>query len=268
MTSVFPLMEFARNVAGERGEVSLLLPPGAEVHTWQPRPSDIKRLSSSDLFISIGSGLEPWLADILKSISNPKLRILEASQGLDLIPGAQDQHIFDPHIWLDFKNCQIIVDKIREILTMIDPSSAQVFMRNSAFCKEKLEKLDKKFSKGLENCLHRTFILGGHAAFGYLAKRYNLRQISLYGLSPDSEPTPRSLIEVVELAKKYKIKVIYYEINVSSKLAKVVAKEIGAKTLVLNPGANLTKNQLMQGLSFFDIMEENLKNLKDGLVCN
>ena len=275
VTSVFPLLEFAGAVSGERGEVSLLLPPGAEIHTWRPRPSDIIRLSSADLFIYIGADLEPWLHDLLKSVRNPNLRVLEASRGIPLIDGEGIVHnahehehgAHDPHIWLDFENDQRIIDKIVAVLSEMDPERSSVFERNASAYKEKLLRLDKKFKDGLKDCVHRTIILGGHAAFGYLARSYNLRQISLYGLSPDSSPTPKKLIKVVELAKKYKIKVIFFEVYVSDELAKVLAEEVGARTLVLNPGANLTKEQLKSGKTFFDIMEENLENLKDGLIC-
>ncbi|NOR21163.1 MAG: zinc ABC transporter solute-binding protein [Candidatus Aminicenantes bacterium] len=275
VTSVFPLLEFAGAVSGERGEVSLLLPPGAEIHTWQPRPSDIIRLSSADLFIYVGADLEPWLHDLLKSVRNPNLKVLEASLGIPLIDeegivhnAHEHEHgAHDPHIWLDFKNDQRIVDKIAAVLSEMDPEGSLVFKRNAFIYKEKLQMLDQKFKDGLMDCVHRTIILGGHAAFGYLARSYNLRQISLYGLSPDSSPTPKKLIKVVELAKKYRIKVIFFEIRVRDELAKVLAEEVGARTLVLNPGANLTKEQLKSGKTFFDIMEANLENLKDGLDC-
>jgi zinc transport system substrate-binding protein len=282
VTSVFPLMEFAQAVCGERGEVHLLVPPGAEIHTWQPRPSDIVRLSSADLFIFIGSSMEPWLQDILDSVQNPDLRTLEASQGIPLIErdsaGSEheseheDEHAHeaegvDPHIWLDFQNDQIIIDKIAVALSGLNPEGTSIFRKNAAVYKQRLRALDEKFRGSLQECTHKVFILGGHAAFGYMARRYGLRQISLYGVSPDSSPTPKRLIEIVELAKKHKIKVIFFEASVSDELARVLAKEVGARTLVLNPGANLTKEELKLGKTFFDIMEENLENLKDGLVC-
>jgi zinc transport system substrate-binding protein len=109
--------------------------------------------------------------------------------------------------------------------------------------------------------------LGGHAAFGYLARRYNLNQIALYGLSPDSKPTPRKLAEVVNLAEEHQIKVIYFEDYVSDELAKVIAKEVGAKILVLNAGANISQEQLKSGTTFLEIMEKNLEILKHGLCC-
>jgi zinc transport system substrate-binding protein len=280
VTSVFPLMEFARAVCGERGEVSLLVPPGAEIHTWQPRPSDIVGLSSADLLIFIGSHMEPWLQDLLEGVQNPNLRTLEASQGISLIEKdpasgehqeetehAHEHEAMDPHIWLDFQIDELIIDRIAAVLSDMDPRGASVFEKNASTYKKNLRKLDRKFKEGLAECAHRVFILGGHAAFGYLAKRYGLRQISLYGVSPDSKPTPKEMIEVVEMTKTYGIQFIFFEASVSPELARVLARETGARTLVLNPGANLTKEEMRLGKTFFDIMEENLENLKDGLGC-
>jgi len=273
LTTVFPLMEFARAVAAERGEVRLLIPPGAEVHTWQPRVSDIAKLSSSDLFICIGQSLEPWAKDIIKSVSKPDLRILEASQNIELLreasphSGQHGHQTVDPHLWLDFDHDLVIIKQIQRILSEIEPVHATFFSQNAARYNEKLKMLNNKFEAAFRNCLHRTFIFAGHSAFGYLADKYKLEQVSIYGLSPDSEPTPKQIFSVISLAKKNRIKTIFFEANINPKLARLVAKEIGAKTLPLNPGHNLTKKQLMLGVTFFDIMEENLKNLKDGLIC-
>ncbi len=274
ITTVFPLKEFAEAVCGDRGEVTLLLPPGAEIHTWRPRPSDIIKLSSADILIYVGRDLEPWLHDMLKSVKSTKLRVLEASQEISLIGEEPHEHqhaheheAVDPHIWLDFEIDQIIIDKIVVVLSEVDAEGASIFRRNAGLYKEKLKMLDKKYKEELKRCAHRAFILGGHSAFGYLARRYDLHQISLYGLSPDSEPTPKQLIDVVGQAEEHEIKVIFFEITVSDKLAKVIAKEVGARILVLNPGANLTKVQLKSGVTFFDIMEKNLESLKNGLIC-
>lgn len=274
MTSVFPLQEFARSVAGDRGEVSLILPPGAGVHNWQPRPSDIMRLIASDLFIHIGADLEPWAGDILRSASGKKPRILEVCRFVNLASShPEDAHSdeehgeHDPHIWLDFENDIIIVDRISAVLCEIDPDGSPEFRRNADLYIAELKTLDQEFRKGLETCRSRTLLLAGHAAFGYLARRYGLEQVSLYGLSPDAEPKPSQVIKAVELAKRENIKTIFSESNVSPKLSRVIAREIGAETAVLNPGHNLTREQMMSGTTFFDIMRENLERLKKGLGC-
>lgn len=271
-TSIFPLKEFAQAVCGSRGEVHLLLPPGAEIHTWQPRPSEILSLSSSDVFIYVGAHLEPWAHNILKSIQNENLRVMEASKGFALLEKNKDSqkqksHGTDPHIWLDFEKDQILVDKMARLFSKVDPEGAAVFQKNAQEYKEKLQELHERYQKELQHCEHRTFVLGGHGAFGYLAEKYNLRQISLYGVNPKAEPTPKQLIRVMNLAEKHSIKVIFFEINVSDELAKVMAKELGGRTLVLNPGASLTRSQYKSGVTFIDVMEENLENLKNGLNC-
>jgi zinc transport system substrate-binding protein len=279
-------MEFAQAICGERGEVSLLLPPGAEIHTWRPRPSDMIKISKSDVFIHIGADLEPWLDDVLKSVNNPRLRILRASDSV--LPMERMEHqleidqevehnehahehthgTLDPHIWLDFVIDQRIIDNIVELFSQMEPKDRELFERNGAAYKKKLEDYDHKFREELGQCKRRIFILGGHAAFGYLARRYKLHQISLYGVSPDSKPTPKQLVRVVELAKKHQINVIYFEVYVSDDLAKVIAEEVGAKTLVLNPAANLTVEQTKAKMTFLDIMSQNLSSLKKGLSCD
>ena len=286
IASVFPLMEFAQAVCGDRGEVSLLLPPGAEIHTWRPRPSDMIKISKSDVFIHIGAGLEPWLDDVLKSVNNRNLRILRASDSVLLMEKVEhqpeidheeqyDEHshehthgTLDPHIWLDFIIDQRIIDSIVELFSRMEPEDSELFERNGAAYKQKLEECDRRFREELGKCKNRTFILGGHAAFGYLARRYSLQQVSLYGVSPDSRPTPKQLVRVVELAKQHQINVIYFEVYVSNDLAKVIAEELGAKTLVLNPGANLTVEQTKANMTFIDIMNQNLASLKKGFSCD
>lgn len=275
-TSIYPLKEFAASVAGERGEVRLLLPPGAGVHTWQPRPGDLIRLAECDLFIYIGADLEPWVPDIMRGLAGRKIETLEAARGLDLIRepedsghshGSEKDGAYDPHIWLDLELAGCIVDLIRDKLSAIDPEGASMYRRNAETYRERLKVLDLKLKTELGTCPRKTFIVAGHAAFGYLARRYGLEQVALYGLSPDSQPTPGRLIDIVGLAREKGIKVIFFETAASPDVAKALSRELGATTLVLNPGHNLTRAEITRGVGFLDIMEENLRNLKDGLGC-
>jgi len=267
VASIYPIVEFARAVANERGDVSLLLPPGAGVHTWQPRASDITRLASADLFIYIGAGLEPWVNDLLRSAPSVRLKTLAVAEFLPL-ESADDKEAIDPHIWLDLELDRTIVSRIAEVLTEIDPSHASLYRSGADRYNEKLSKLDAHFSRDLGRCNHKIILLGGHAAFGHLARRFHLQQVSLYGLSPDAEPSPSRLMEIIEWAKQRNIKAVFMEANTSPKMAKVLAREIQADLLVLNAGANLNKREWASGLTFIKIMEENLENLKRGLLCD
>jgi len=277
-TTVLPLREFAAAIAGDRGEVSELLPPGAGVHTWQPRPGDILRLNSTDLLIAVGAGLEPWLPKLVGAVPKGRLRVLEVSAGLPLIraedegigEGAGEAHAhgpFDPHVWLDFGLDLHIADRIADALAALDPAGAAAYREKAAVLKERLRGLDARFGAGLKECAGRRLVIAGHAAFGYLARRYGLVQTALYGLSPDAQPRPRQIIEVVELCRKSGIRTVFFENSVPPDLARTLAAEIGGRVAVLYGGHNLTRDQLRRGVGFFDLMEEDLKSLRDGLGC-
>ena len=273
LTSLFPLYEFAQAVCGERGEVDILIPPGAEVHTWKPRPSDIIKIAQADLFVVVGSVLEPWLEGILKTVKNPKLHILETSLGFKWAEDehtrenhAHDHESGDPHIWLDFEYDMQIIEQIRSILTQMDPFSADLYRDNARNINLRLKNLDNLYKEELGRCSLRTFILGGHSAFGHLAKKYDLNQVAVYGLSPDSQPSPRKLVETIQIAKEQGVKAIYFESMLNNDIARMIADEVGCQTLALHPGANVSGEELKSGVSFFDIMEKNLENLKIGLT--
>jgi zinc transport system substrate-binding protein len=119
----------------------------------------------------------------------------------------------------------------------------------------------------LRNCKRSEILLGGHSAFSYMARRYDLEQIPLYGISPDAEPKPKEMADMIDFAKSHDVKAVYFERLINDRLAKVIAEEIGAMTLPLNPGVNLTREERERGLSFISIMEENLSNLMKGLAC-
>lgn len=276
MASVFPLKEFAAAVAGDRGETTLLLPPGAGVHTWQPRPGDLVRLTKCDLFVHIGAGLEPWLPELMSGLGDRRPAILEASAGLDLLPASDGAgHVgelhghgrFDPHVWLDPELAVRIISAIRDRLTVLDPEGGPQYLRNAAAVQKRLMEMDARYREGLRRCSGKTLILAGHAAFGYLARRYGLEQIALYGTSPDSQPTPADLIEVVDRARSLGARSVFMESSESPALARSLSRELGVRTLVLDPGHNLTRAEIRAGTTFFDIMEANLRSLEDGLDC-
>ncbi|MBE3111921.1 MAG: zinc ABC transporter substrate-binding protein [Acidobacteria bacterium] len=276
MATVFPLREFAAAVAGDRGEAELLLPPGAGVHTWQPRPGDIGRLAACDLLVYIGANLEPWLPGLLKALPGGKIRALEVTAGLRLLETAADDERghgegaheqLDPHVWLDFELDTRIVRKIADELSRIDPEGRSEFTENADKLTARLLALDVKFRDGLAACRGRDIVLAGHGAFGYLARRYGLVQTALYGLSPDAQPRPLDLMKAVDFCRRKGVRTIFFENSVSPDLSRTLAREISGRVLVLHAGHNLTRNEQDRGLGFFELMEENLTSLRDGLGC-
>jgi zinc transport system substrate-binding protein len=276
MATVFPLGEFASAVAGDRGETELLLPPGAGVHTWQPRPGDIGRLAACDLLVYIGANLEPWLPGLLKALPGGQVRTLEVTAGLSLLEAAADDEHghgegaheqLDPHVWLDFDLDARIVLKIAEELSRIDPAGRPEFTANADRLAARLRELDLKFRDGLTACRGRDIVLAGHGAFGYLARRYGLVQTALYGLSPDAQPRPLDLMKAVDFCRQKGVRTIFFENSVSPDLSRTLAREIDGRVLVLHAGHNLTRDEQDRGVGFFELMEENLSVLREGLGC-
>ncbi len=283
VATLFPLYDFARNIAGDRADVRLLLPPGQEPHSFEPTPADIVMLNRADIFIYTNRFMEPWAEKLLKGTENSKLSVVDASQGVSFMqvnndgnhkqhnnPGMTDKHEVqgaDPHIWLDFGNAQKMVDTIASALVAKDPANRDVYQRNAVAYKARLEVLDKAYQKGLVNCQKKIFINGGHYTFGYLAGRYGLRYRAAYGFSPDAEPTARNLADISKELQKEGLQYLFYEELLSPRVADTIAKETGAALLKLHGAHNISKDEFNAGITFVDLMEKNLGSLRTGLQC-
>ncbi len=276
VTSLFPLYDFAREIAKDRANIIMLLPPGMETHSFDPRPSDISALHNADVFIYTNIYMEPWVENILKGISNQNLLIIDSSIGVNFLK-AEDHHahkkkhkhgLLDPHIWLDFSNARIMIDNISEGLIKKDPNNADFYRNNAERYKTRLVEIDDKFKKSLTNCKKDIFISGGHLSFAYLAKRYNLRYISAYdSLSPETEPKPKSLTKIIATIKQQELGHIFYEELITPRIAETISKETGVSLLMLNAAHNISKDEFASGATFTSLMEKNLQNLMVALQC-
>ena len=286
VTTLFPLYDFTKNIAGDKVSVTLLLPPGVEAHSFEPKAGDMLRVNAADLFIFTGKFMEPWADGLLKGVDNKGLLVVDASTGITLMEGEDEHHDhghgkgekhgkesndhhgkIDPHLWLDFAIAQKIVDNILAALITRDPAGKDMYTQNAEAYKAKLVDLDRRYKETFLTCKKNIFIHGGHFAFNYLAKRYNLVYISAYHGSPDAEPTPKRLITLKKKMQENNIQYVYYEELIAPRVAEVLAKETGATLLKLHGAHNISKEEFEKGVSFLSLMEGNLKNLKAGLEC-
>jgi zinc transport system substrate-binding protein len=278
VTTLFPLYDFSKSIGGDRVNVSLLLPPGVEAHSFEPGPSDISRIQNADIFIFMGPLMEPWVEQLLHGVDTSKVIIVDASTGIHTMDGHHDEeekeghghgaHVADPHIWLDFSNAIKMVNTITSYFIKRDPENREIYLRNGEAYGKDIEALDEKYRKKLSGCKSRTIIYAGHFAFGYLAKRYDMKYISANkGFMPDAEPTPKRIAEIITIIKKYGMKSIYCEELISPKVADTIARETGCNVLMLHGAHNISKEDLTLGTSFISLMEKNLENLRIGLQC-
>jgi len=272
VTTLFPLYDMARSVGAEQAEVTLLLPPGAEAHSFEPKPSDIVKVGEADVFVYTGKFMEPWAAGVVEAAGSGHLIIVDASRSTKMIPGVfhdvdEPAGSLDPHIWLDFDNAKQMVANITEALERADSANRALYQRRAGDYSHELTVLDSAYRTALVTCKDREIVYGGHYAFGYMAARYGLRYLAAQGVSPDAEPTAQDLAKLVEQVRKDKVKYVFYEELTSPKIAQTIAGETNAKLLLLNAAHNVTKDQFEQGLTFFDILRADLANLKIGLEC-
>ncbi|HMK56091.1 MAG TPA: zinc ABC transporter substrate-binding protein [Dissulfurispiraceae bacterium] len=279
VASLFPLYDFVRNVGGERVAVTLMLPPGVEPHSFEPRPADIMGLNNADVFVYTNQYMEPWVSGIIKGMDSRHTLILDSSKGIKLIEEKNGGHErghqgdvhghagMDPHVWLDLGNAVVMVDNICNGLSAKDPANESYYRNSAEQYKVVLRGLDDKFRKGLGNCDKKTFVNGGHFAFGYLAARYGLQYISAFGFSPDAEPTPGQLVKISKILKQQGLHYIFYEELLAPNVAETISRETGAKLILLHGAHNVGSEEFRKGVSFVTLMENNLKNLETGLQC-
>lgn len=264
--SFYPIAYFSQEIGGTKVHVTNITPAGAEPHDYEPTAKDIAQIEASRLLVLNGV-VEPWGERIKQSIDPNYTHIVVASAGLTSQKVEEDGlYTTDPHVWLSPPLAEKMVDAIAAGFTRVDPARASTYNQNAAALKSRLAALDATYRRGLANCQKKAFITS-HAAFGYVASTYRLTQVPIAGLSPDAEPSPGQLAKIVTFAKARGVHYIFFESLVSPKLSETIAREVGAKTLVLNPLEGLTAGQRAQGENYFTQMRQNLTNLELALQC-
>ena len=265
-TSFYPLFYFSSVIGGDKADVKNITPAGAEPHDYEPTAQDIARVEKSDILI-LNGGVEAWGDKIQQNLKGSNVEILTAGAGLLTQNVTEDgRSVIDPHIWLDPQRAKKEVSRITQAYITKDPKNKRYYLKNETGLENKLDQLDSSYKTGLANCKLKD-IVTSHAAFGYLATTYKLRQVPIAGLSPDAEPSSQQLADIVTFAKRNNVKYIFFESLISPKLAQTIAQEIGAKTLVLDPIEGIAQDDIVNGKNYFTVMQANLINLQTALQC-
>lgn len=277
ITTLFPQYDFAKTIGRELVETSLLLPPGIEAHSFEPTPQDIVGLLKSDLFLYTGELMEPWSKNIVSNLESENILVVDLSKNIHLLEleeGDDHDHShedegLDPHYWTDPNMAMVMVDTIVEAFTSLDPDNSNIYMSNGEELKNDLVVLDKDIREALSKTKSSTIISGGHFAFGYFAKAYNLVHMSPYsGFSPNAEPSPQSITNLINKIKETNVRAIFYEELIDPKVGRTIVEETGVDLLLLHGTHNVSKDELEKGTSYIEIMYQNLENLKLGLGYN
>ncbi|MGC1120566.1 MAG: zinc ABC transporter substrate-binding protein [Candidatus Methanofastidiosia archaeon] len=254
IVSILPQAEFAEKVGGDRVNVTVMIPPGASPHSYEPAPSQLTQVSNASLYCAVGSGIEFELAwmDRITSM-NKDMVIVDCSKGIELISGDPDRADHggtDPHIWLSPKNAAIMVENIYQGLVKVDPDSTDYYTENKERYLQELETLDREIREALPESL--TTIMVYHPSWGYFCREYGLEQIPIE--REGKEPTPQDIAHLIDLAKKEHITVIFVSPQVNRQPAEVIAREIGGKVILVDPlEKNYVENLLKVAQAFAEV---------------
>lgn len=266
ITSFYPMYISATNIAKDIPDVkvvNLTKPITGCLHDYQMSPDEMKMLSSADVFVVNGAGMESFMEKVMKECKD--MKVIEASRGIELIKeeSAHGDHVHEsanPHVWVSISLVMKQVANIAEDLASADPKNAGKYMANAKTYLEKLEALKKKMHDALDGAKNKK-IVTFHEAFPYFAKEFGFEIVAVIEREPGSEPNAKELAETIETVRKSGIRVLFAEPQYSAKCAETIAKETSAKVYILDPAVNGP----MEVDAYIEIMKRNLETLRKAL---
>ena len=248
--------DLARTIGGDKIALFQLIPAGTEPHHFEPTPGDIISVSTADLFVYLSNEIEPWATDILKGLSH--------TQAVQVAPVLEGE---DPHVWITPYGALAVAKRIEETLSKADPKNKAYYRANLKNFEQEIKSLHQDFKKGLASCRNYEMIHMGHLAFAALADSYGINLHALAGTSHQNEHSVKKLTDLVKMIQDRHITAIFTEEMISPDLANTVALETGVQILPLYTIHGVSKQDFKAGKTYLMFMQQNLKNLQEGLVC-
>ena len=278
VTTVFPAYDFARQVAGEQADVTLLVPPGAEVHSFEPTAQDMRRIQSCDLLICNGGESEAWLETLLAGQEKeiPTLVMLACVDALEeeLKEGMQeteeeageDGTEYDEHVWTSPVNAQKICRAVAEALSSRDEEHRALYQANcEAYC-GKLAGLDAAFRRVVEQGRHSTVIFADRFPVRYFVEEYGLEYFAAFpGCAEDTEPAAGTVAFLIDRVREEQLPAVFYIEFSNEKMADVICEDTGCKKLLFHSCHNVTADQLKSGIGYCELMQGNVESLREAL---
>ncbi|STO09330.1 metal ABC transporter solute-binding protein, Zn/Mn family [Exiguobacterium aurantiacum] len=286
--STFALKSIAEEIGGNRVQVEMVIPPGADPHTYEPTSRQMTQIAEADLFLTVGHDLEPYVESMEKSLANEDVSFVKTAENVTLLDADKTVHVhgedehaheedehaheedahghshgqYDPHVWLDPMNAVSMAEAVEAAFADQAPDYKDEFADRLSAFKEEAEALDAELQAAVDGGSKKQLLVT-HAAYGYMADRYGFEQLPIAGLTPSEEPSQQALKRVIEEARAHDLTHIAFEDTVTPKVAEVVKNEIGAETVTIYNLESVTKEQMEQ--SYFDLMRENVKALEIAL---
>jgi zinc transport system substrate-binding protein len=272
--STFSLYDITKHIADESVELVMILPFGVDAHSFEPTPKLIAKIQKSSLVVYSGAGLEPWIDgfefkhDVIDMSKYVKLKKIQSHNHENHMHKRDSHRGDDPHYWLDIDNMIISTNIIKESLIKIQPKNKKLYEKNAKIYINMLKSLDREYRDKISasKCKLNTIIVN-HNAFSYLSQKYGFDVEALSGLSPESQPSAKNMIKLIEHIKEYKLSTIFFESFVSDKAIRSIANEAKVDVDTLQPIGNITADEANKHATYETIMKDNLKKISKALEC-
>jgi zinc transport system substrate-binding protein len=272
----FPPYDFVRQIAGDRVNLTMLLPPAAESHSFEPSPKDIITIQNSDIFIYAGGESDSWADRILESVNADKMKILAMINTVDaveeeIVEGMEEEDeeeetAYDEHVWTSPQNAILIVNAITELLCETDSTNAAFFRQNAQNYTNQLYELDKQFQSAVNGAKRKVIVFADRFPFRYFADAYGLSYFAAFpGCSTETEPSAATVAFLIKKIRDEKIPIVFHIELSNERMADTISWETGAKKLLLHACHNITKRDFEAGLGYLDFMRRNVENLREAL---
>lgn len=299
VTTIFPYYEFARNIAGNKADVKLLLSPGSEPHSYEPSPSDIVAIENCDIFIYNGGESDEWVDSVLSSLQNNDMKIIKMMDYVALLNEQSGEHShdhehehehkhsedeeshsheeendiehshgegYDEHIWTSVRNAKELSAEIAHTLSELDAENSDYYSENENNYSLQLEKLDEEFTDIVNSSARNTVVFGDRFPFLYFVTDYELEyECAFPGCSSETEPSISTVTHMIDFVKEEEIPTVFYLEFSNGKTAQLIAEDTGADTMLFSSCHNVTKEQFESGVSYISLMEQNATALKEAL---
>ena len=292
VATLFPQYDFAKQIVGDKAEVTLLVGSGVETHNFEPTAQDmVMMLDKTDMFLYTGTFLEPWTEDIIETLSESDCDIIDVSENIELIKieefqeryinneiesddhdhkeekhnhddSCDHQDMYDGHIWQSLDNAQVMIENILNAICKIDSENAEYYKENANKYKEEIKKLDTEIEEIVEKSREKEIAVGGEFAYAYFVEQYDLKFVSVYtNCGHGEDPSIAKVKSVIDYINDNNMPAVYYEELSEGTVAKMIAEETKAEALVLYSihNGNPEKD------SYVSLMRKNIENLKKGL---
>ncbi|MDR1970668.1 MAG: metal ABC transporter substrate-binding protein [Treponema sp.] len=282
VTTVFPPYDFVRAIAGDKVQVTMLLPPGAESHSFEPTPRDIVRIQSCDIFVYVGGESDAWAERILDSIESVKTGKVKVLALMDMVEVVEEEIVegmeeeeeeeegeeaeYDEHVWTSPRNAKLIVQSLTGALCEADSANAALYRQNAADYQAKLDQLDSAFKAVVDGARRRTIIFGDRFPFRYFADAYGLSYYAAFpGCSTETECSAATIAFLIDKIRDEGIPVIFHIELSNEKIADTISEATGAKKLLLHACHNVSRREMDDHASYLALMQGNVERLREAL---